>query len=233
MATILLIHGAFHGGWCWRDPARILLGEGHEVYAPSLTGLADRSHLLTAAVDLETHIRDIVNLIQWEGLEDVVLVGHSYAGMPITGAADRIAERLSALVYLDAMVPDDGQSAWGIRSAGVAAYRLEETADGLAMAPPPPAVFGLTGGLVESAAGKLTPHPKATLHQPVHLTGAWRQVPKKLYIRAAQFNAPYFDRAYEAAAADPSWIAVLRDAPHNVMMTEPDWFVGQLRLHVL
>jgi pimeloyl-ACP methyl ester carboxylesterase len=233
MATIVLIHGAFHGGWCWRETTARLRAEGHEVYAPSLSGLADRSHLLSAAVDLDFHIQDIVNLIAWEDLREVVLVGHSYGGMPITGAADRIAGRLSALVYLDAMVPEDGQSAWSIRTAGAVAYQLQETPDGLAIAPPPPAVFGLTGALGEQAAAKLTPHPKATMTQPIQLSGAWSEVPKKLYIRASQFTAPYFDRPYEAAAADPSWVAVRRDAPHNLMMTEPDWFVGQLRRHAL
>ena len=134
MATAVLIHGAFHGGWCWHETARRLRGDGHQVYAPSLSGLADRSHLMSAEVDLEMHIRDIVNLIEWEGLDEVVLVGHSYGGMPVTGAADRVAERLAGLVYLDAFTPDDGDTAAAVRSAVPGAVELVAAADGISLA---------------------------------------------------------------------------------------------------
>ena len=110
MTTFVLVHGAWHGGWCWREVAGRLQSAGHRVFAPTLTGLADRSHLLTRETGLETHILDIVNLLEWEGLDDAVLCGHSYGGMVVTGAADRAAGRLRALVYLDAFVPADGQS---------------------------------------------------------------------------------------------------------------------------
>lgn len=109
MTNFVLVHGAWHGGWCWKRVARILRAKGHEVYTPSLTGLAERSHLVNRNVNLETHILDIVNLLQWEELSDVVLCGHSYGGQVITGAADRSADRIGALVYLDAFVPENGQ----------------------------------------------------------------------------------------------------------------------------
>jgi pimeloyl-ACP methyl ester carboxylesterase len=110
MATFVLVHGGSHGGWCYRRVARLLREAGHLVYSPSLTGLADRKHLLSPSVDLETHITDIVNLLEYEDLTDVVLVGHSYAGMVITGVADRALSRIGRLVYLDAAHPVNGES---------------------------------------------------------------------------------------------------------------------------
>ncbi len=110
MTNFVLVHGAWHGGWCWEAGWRVILrAKGHEVYTPSLTGLAERSHLVNRNVNLETHILDIVNLLQWEELSDVGLCGHSYGGQVITGAADRSADRIGALVYLDAFVPENGQ----------------------------------------------------------------------------------------------------------------------------
>jgi pimeloyl-ACP methyl ester carboxylesterase len=110
MATFVLIHGGGHGGWCYSRVAERLRRAGHVVYAPSLTGLADRKHLLSADVDLETHITDVMNLLEYEDLTDVVLAGHSYGGMVITGVADRVAERIGHLVYLDASHPSNNQS---------------------------------------------------------------------------------------------------------------------------
>src|ERR1700675_3292707 len=110
MTSFVLVHGAWHGSWCWKRVRRSLQEKGHEVFTPTLTGVADRSHLLSREVNLETHITDVVNLIQWEELSDVVLCGHSYGGLVISGVADRIPDRIGALVYLDAFVLEDGQS---------------------------------------------------------------------------------------------------------------------------
>ena len=110
MATYVLVHGAWHGGWCWRDVAANLRGNGHLVFTPTLTGRGERSHLLSPAIDLNTHILDIVNVIEWEELNDVILVGHSYGGNVITGVADRVKQRLRHVVYLDAFMPEDGES---------------------------------------------------------------------------------------------------------------------------
>src|SRR3954453_21148411 len=107
MATFVLVHGAWHGGWCWRRVAPLLRVAGHAVYTPTLTGLGERAHLLTREVGLETHIRDTVNVLECEELNDVILVGHSYGGIVITGTAERAPERVGHLVYLDAMVTLD------------------------------------------------------------------------------------------------------------------------------
>jgi pimeloyl-ACP methyl ester carboxylesterase len=109
VSTFVLVHGAWHGGWCWQRVAPLLRAAGHDVHAPSLTGLGDRAHLANRAIDLETHIADICALLEMENLGDVVLVGHSYAGMVIAGVADRAAARLKRLVYVDAFVPEQGK----------------------------------------------------------------------------------------------------------------------------
>jgi pimeloyl-ACP methyl ester carboxylesterase len=98
MATFVLVHGAWHGAWCWRRVARLLTRTGHDVFAPTLTGLCERSHLLTPAVDLDTHILDIVNELKWQELKDVVIVGHSYGGMVISGVAEKMEKAIASFV---------------------------------------------------------------------------------------------------------------------------------------
>ena len=110
--AFVLVHGAWHGGWCWADVAGVLQAAGHRVFAPSLTGLADRAHLFGAQVTLATHVEDVVRLIEFERLDGCVLVGHSYAGNVITGVADRLRDRIRHYVYLDAVVPDDAARHW-------------------------------------------------------------------------------------------------------------------------
>ena len=110
MATFVLVHEAWHGAWCWRKITPLLRGQGHEVFTPTLTGLGERSHLANPLIGLETHIRDVVNVLTYEDLSEVILVGHSNGGTLITAVADRVSERLAHLVYLDAFVPEDGQA---------------------------------------------------------------------------------------------------------------------------
>lgn len=111
MATFVLVHGAWHGGWCWKKVTPLLRTAGHEVYTPTLTGVGERAHLLAPDIGLDTHITDIVNVLEYEDLRDVILVGHSYGGMVIAGVAERVAYRLSHLIYLDALFPmDDDRS---------------------------------------------------------------------------------------------------------------------------
>ena len=110
MATFIVVHGAWHGSWCWKRVRKLLQTQGHDVFTPTLTGVAERSHLLSRQVNLETHILDVENLIRWEDLQDVVLCGHSYGGCVIGGVADRMPERIRALVYLDAVVLESGEN---------------------------------------------------------------------------------------------------------------------------
>lgn len=110
MATYVICHGGFDGGWAWKDVAVLLRAAGHEVYTPTYTGLGERSHLLSRDIDLNTHIQDILMVLKYEDLSEVILVGHSMGGLVITGVADKAPDSLSHLVYLDALVPQDGQS---------------------------------------------------------------------------------------------------------------------------
>lgn len=114
MATFVLVHGAWHGGWCYRDTAAALRAAGHTVFTPTHSGVGERSHQSAENITLETHIRDVCGCIEWEELNDIVLVGHSYGGMVISGVADRMAERIRALVYLDAFLPQNGDSLNGL-----------------------------------------------------------------------------------------------------------------------
>jgi pimeloyl-ACP methyl ester carboxylesterase len=125
MATYVLVHGGARGGWCYGPVARILRSAGHDVHAPTLTGLGDRSHLLRPGIDLDTHIADVVAVLHYEDLRDVILVRHSYGGMVITGVADRAPDRVGDLVYLDAATPVDGQSLVDIAGPMMEAARAQ------------------------------------------------------------------------------------------------------------
>src|SRR5215467_12577868 len=140
MTSFVLVHGAWHGSWCWKRVRRSLQSHGHEVFTPTLTGIAERSHLLTPQVDLETHINDVANLILWEELDDVVLCGHSYGGCVISGVADRVSDRIGALVYLDAFILEDGQGLFDTIPTEVREGQLELTrnsGEGWKVPPPP------------------------------------------------------------------------------------------------
>jgi pimeloyl-ACP methyl ester carboxylesterase len=147
MATFLLVHGAWHSGRCWDRVVPLLEAAGHRVLAPSLTGYGDQAHLLGPEVGLETHVDDVVGLIEHERLDDVVLVGHSYAGLVIASVANRVPERIAHLVYLDAMVPEDGETAVDVMP--ISKQLIDLAVDGwrvppLPERPPPLGLFGVT-----------------------------------------------------------------------------------------
>lgn len=169
MADFLLVHGAWHGSWCWRDVLPILRAQGHRVHALTLTGVGERAHLRTPAITLETHIEDVVHAIEMEELQDLVLAVHSYAGMLGTAVADRMPARLRHLVYVDAVVPEPGES-WSsthtpaTREARIAA--CEHSTD-YSFPPPDPAVYGLTGVQYEWVQRRQVPHPGHPYTQPL------------------------------------------------------------------
>jgi pimeloyl-ACP methyl ester carboxylesterase len=132
----VLVHGGWHGGWCWRDTARHLRSLGHEAFTPTLIGLGERSHLLSAAINLDTHITDVMNVIEYEGLSDVVLVGHSYGSMVVTGVADRMRDRIASLVYVDAFLPEDGDSVLSLTSDELRRFLMEGAAGSGGLASP-------------------------------------------------------------------------------------------------
>lgn len=224
--TFVLIHGAWHGGWCWRPVADILEAKGHKVFAPSLTGLADRSHLLTSSVDLETHITDIVNLFQWESIENAVLVGHSYGGWPISGAAEKLIGKIASIVYLDAFVPENGQRGIDLSSSNFQASLREAIAKGELGRPVPKAeafriLDAKNAAWVQS---KMTPQPTKIATSAITLSGARDRIAKKAYVRASAYPQPSFDKFLAAAKADKSWRTYefsASEAGHDIMVDAP------------
>jgi pimeloyl-ACP methyl ester carboxylesterase len=219
------VHGAFHGGWCWRAVVR-LRRAGHDVFAPTLTGLGERSHLAAPTVTLRTHVQDVENLILWEDLREVVLVGHSYGGSVVTGVADRLPERLAAIVYVDALVPADRQSVLDLQLPERRAQILEEVAaNGGWLWPPRTATFYGVRDPAQQAwvDGKCTPQPFATLCEPLRLDGPPAgKVARKLYILCTDPPLAYMRRFYDLAKATPGWQALELATGHDVMVTAPE-----------
>lgn len=232
MADIVLVHGAFHGGWCWHGVAAALAAEGHRVARPTLTGLGERRHLLSADVDLETHVADIVNAVVYEQMDDLVLVCHSYGGVPGVVAADRLADRTRALVLLDAMLPIDGLSSDDLRERSRPAWSMERS-DDVAVPPPSSEVFGISGADRARIDALLTPHPAASLRRPARLTGAYARIPVKHFHRARGYAAPYFDDAAARAGAEGGWRVEFHDLVHDMMLTDPGWTVAAIRSAVV
>ena len=137
--TFLLIHGAWHGGWCWRRVSDLLQKQGHKVFSPTLTGLGERSHLMSKDIDLDTHITDIVNVIKWENLRDICLVVHSYGGWPGSGAVEQALDRISSIVWLDAFKPENGQRGFDFSSEFSRKALLEAVEKGQPARPGPKA----------------------------------------------------------------------------------------------
>src|ERR1700731_1943803 len=170
MATFVLVHGAWHGGWCWQRVIPLLEAAGHEVYAPTLTGLAERASELSPEVGLDTHILDIVGLLEEKNLHGVILVGHSYAGMVITGVVDQVPERIAHLVYLDTFVPRDGESMANISPMVKGWLRRQAQAHGDGYKVASRGTYGVTTEPDRSWVLKsVTPQPLKTFEQPLHL----------------------------------------------------------------
>lgn len=186
MATFVLVHGSCHGGWCWRKITSLLRKDGHDVYTPTLTGLGQRSHLVTREVGLDTHIIDVTHVLEYEGLNEVILVGHSYSGLVIGGVAEKVLHRIRHLVYLDPYIPQDNKSAFDIvpglesiykqralkeqdRKWLVASYTLEE--------------FGVTNSVdINWMNSRLCPMPWHTHNQPIRITNSQAKRLPKSYI---------------------------------------------------
>jgi pimeloyl-ACP methyl ester carboxylesterase len=225
MATFLLVHGSHGGGWIWQKVTPRLRAAGHEVYAPTLTGVSDRSHLFDCGVNLTTHITDVVSLLAYEDLSDVILVGNSYAGMVITGVAAKVPERLKRLVYLDAYVPEDGQSEVDLWPAEMrAAILADEAASKGLRQPPPPALFGVTDPvLAEWVKVRWTPHPLATYTEPVPRGNARSAALPRVFIHCTEgptMSTPLF-APFAAKARANGWEVRELATGHVAMLTAP------------
>jgi len=158
--TFVLVHGSWHGGWCWRRVADRLEKRGHKVFTPTLTGLGERVHLLTPAVDLDTHVTDVVNLIKYEGLRNIVLAGHSYAGSIITGVAEQMLPAIASIVFIDAFLPGNGDTMLSMTTEALRAASLEAKAKGEISRPiVPAAAFRVNEKDQAWVNSKLTPQP--------------------------------------------------------------------------
>jgi len=226
MATYVLVHGGGHGGWCWQKVAALLRAEGHEVHTPTLTGLGERSHLLSPGVGLDTHITDVVNLIAYEGLTDVILGGHSYGGMVITGIADRVPERIRRLVYLDAAHPVNGQSLADVMPSMMEMARsMGEVVDGVELVLLPFPGCGEFYGVTDPADvawmdDRLTAHPWKSFEDKLVLTDEARMkaIPRA-NINCFPTMAPQTDE--DRARQRDGDINLELETGHDLMITEP------------
>jgi len=227
--NFVLVHGAWHGGWCWRRVSDRLLAAGHRVFTPTLTGLANRAHLLTPEVNLMTHVQDVVGLIQSEELEDIVLCGHSYGGMVITGVAEALRSRIDAMVYLDAFVPEPQQSLvdampedrrekarlafgsnWRIPSPSAASWKITSPED---------------QAWVDR---RTSDQPAACMLQALEHDRPWEHVRKAVYIRAAAYDPSPFAAVEDRLKNTPGWQIERVACGHEVMVQEPEWLTQRL-----
>jgi pimeloyl-ACP methyl ester carboxylesterase len=221
-SNFVLVHGAWHGGWCWRRVADILTKAGHRVFTPTLTGLGERSHLIGPDTNLTTHVTDILNVIKWERLTDVVLCGHSYGGFIISGVAEKMTEAIAAMAFIDAFVPENGDTVLSSLSPATRARIDEVVSRGEETIPPvPAAVFQVNARDQAWVDEFCTPHPLATFSEKIMLSSARERVVRKLYIRATGYESPSFDAALAKVRSRSSWRVFEMACGHDVMVDMP------------
>jgi len=212
MATFTIVHGGWGGGWEWRDVEMLLRARGHGVTRPTLTGLGERAHLLSPSVDLDTHVEDVVRHLEFEGLQDVVLCGHSYGGMVVTGVADRVPARITQLVYVDGFVPREGESLLDLLPAEWVSMVRDSATDG--RVPPPGEDPAYPPWYVE----RVRHHPLAAFEQPLRLSGRGDAIPRS-YIRCLQSDAPLASSIERARSA--GWTMLEIAAQHDAQVDDP------------
>ncbi|WP_158887406.1 alpha/beta fold hydrolase [Amycolatopsis anabasis] len=211
MTTFVLVPGAFHGGWWYEPLVRELRKLGHTAHPLTLTGIGDRAHLISASVNLDTHIQDVVGLLETEDITDAVLCGHSAGGMVIAGAADRVPERIDAVVHVDAFVPGDGDSMWDL--AGEYWQRQYLAGTG---------VNGYTFDPFPGLDPRTTPHPLAAALQRIRLTGAAARIRRRDFVYLAAFEETPFAGTFERLRNDPAWHVHSLPYGHNIIGEAPD-----------
>lgn len=211
MAKFLLVHGAWGGGESWAAVAALLRAQGHETHVATLTGLGQKKHLLSPAITLDTHVDDVLNLIEGEGLSDFVLAGHSYGGMIISQVASWLGSRIRALVYVDAFLPRDGEALWDICDAPSQKHYIDAQRD----------MPGLVGPFPGSPAS-LGRHPLLTLTQPVRMTGREKDIARRTYVYATKGAPTVFTKFHDRIEADAAWHSVSLPTGHGVMQEKPE-----------
>ena len=224
--TFLLVHGAWHGGWCWSRVADRLRAVGHRVFTPTQTGLGERRHLLSKDITLDTFTTDIASVIEAEELNDIVLVGHSFGGNAISGVADRMPERIRHLVYLDSLVVEGGKAPFDNLAAEVVAGRrkaAEESSGGLSLPNPPPSVFGVldTAG-AEWVRRRLTPHPLSTYTSKLNIRGPVGNHRPRTYVHCTNPSYAALQASRDWVKAQAGWRWAEIATGHDAMVTAPD-----------
>jgi pimeloyl-ACP methyl ester carboxylesterase len=229
--TFVLVHGAWHGGWCWRRVADVLRARGHRVFAPTLTGLGDRAHLFSKDISLQTHVADILGMVETEELNDFVLVGHSYGGFVISGVADTLRERVARYVYLDGSVPPDMSSGASFTWAGfnppeareARMKSVREQGKGVALPAPPPSAFAVTNPSdVAWLQRRLGPMPVQTFLGPFTFKNSGSNGLKRTYIASSKPLYALLVATHNRVKADPSWSFTTIEAGHDSMVTAPN-----------
>lgn len=226
LPPFVLVHGAFHGAWCWAPVARLLRARGHDVYAPTLTGLGERRHLLSESITIETFVLDVQNVLEFEDLEDVLLVGHSFGARPVSGVVDRVPERIRRVVFLDGALSPDGLSKLDAMPAEARAARIRAAMDfdgGLSIPPPPPEYFGIADpAMAEWLGRRLTPQPlgaERTGLRLQHPIGNGRPV---TYVKCTHPPHPSVAAGGEYARTRRDWRYLELDTGHNCIVTDPE-----------
>lgn len=216
--TFVLVHGAWHGGWCWNKLTPLLKSAGHTVFTPTLTGLGERSHLLTMQVDLNTHITDIVNLLEYEDLKDIILVGHSYAGMVITGVAEKAAIRIRQLIYLDAYLPENGSSVNYYNKAKASSTEVQDT-NRMPVCCSLES-FGVTQPHdIKWMSSRIGDQPYKSFTQSLQVAATSGKQPKKTFIQLSEL--PQFIEAAERAKSKGFGYYKLLSGGHDAMVSKP------------
>lgn len=213
MTTYVLIPGMCHGAWCFDDLSAALRAEGHHVLALTLTGVAERAHLLRGGVNLDTHIADVLAAIDADTVagDHLILVGHSYGGMVITGVADRIPQRIDSFVFLDAVVPRDGEACWDLVNDEERQWYVAVDDTGFGVPPMP--FFDR----------RATSHPLATVLQKLHVTGDVNRFRRRIFVYALDWPGESPLRpSYERVRHDPAWVVHELEGKHNLMRDNPE-----------
>jgi pimeloyl-ACP methyl ester carboxylesterase len=219
--TLLVAHGAWSAGWSWKKMHPLMAAAGHRLITPTYTGLGEREHLASPAIDLETHVQDLLSVIKFERLDDFVLIGHSYGGMVATALADRVPGRISRLIYLDAYVPRDGQAMTDLFPNGV--ERLREalkSGDGWRL-PPNPAPPDTNPEDAQWVQALRLPQPAKTFETPVRLRNGDTKIPRTyVYYKRAGPADPF--RVFAERAQRENWDYRELDASHSAHITAPE-----------
>lgn len=223
MTTFVLVHGAWAGGWKWRRVAPLLRRAGHEVFTPTLTGLGERAHLASPEIDLDLQVRDVVAVLEMEDLRGITLVGHSYGGMVVTGAAELAPERIARLVYLDAFVPEDGKCALDyVVPERAAKFREQGERTGF-VEPPPPALWGVVDPAhVAFARQREARHPYRCFTQRLRRVNSSAAILPKTFVYCSSPATGTFDQFAVKYRSDPGWRFHELKTGHDSMILVPE-----------